>query len=212
MSLMTPGGILVGAAIQVAPELWAMVRAIVEAPARDDLMMPFAPSGRCHDSPAHSTPVPSVDADGNVISGVGAWETVPVEGPVHPLYAEAFARLQTLTELGLAAGVDPGYVEAARALVAEALNAGIYAVAGGYQCEATERPKLGQADALLEAFAESIGRRATNDRVAALGAAVATMDATPLRVAARPAGISPLALLAGAGVLGGLWLALRGAV
>lgn len=206
-----------GAPVLVAGEVIGdvvrLVGRIMEgAPSGDARMMPFAPSGKCKVTPADIEDAVggSFSFGSGINTAIAGWEIVPASGPVHPEYAAAFGRLDTIAAVARACGVADDVVTGARAIVARAINAGVYQKDGGFVCMAAERPTVGQVEALLSALSERLRDECQSGRVAAIGQAVREAEARPSG-GVRSASVSPLLLLGGAGVLAAVWWTLRGA-
>lgn len=112
-----------------------------------------------------------------------------------PEYVEAFWRLDALCELAVDGGYPPDQVEAIRADMARAFNAGIYQTPQGLACVADERPTRGEVRAWLATLATELGKRIGDEKIGAVAAAVAGALDTPAKPS-HTAAIVVLALLA----------------
>lgn len=199
----------------IVPALWLgageLVRPILELvfasePVGDDAPLSFttfaAPVGTLRDADLYG-------CAGYVRDGV----PVGQEGGVSSEYAETFTRLDAL--LSLAKGCATDKLKAAelselRAVLARALNAGVYRQGDVFVCKGTERPTRGQVRAWLATLANALGRICADAELSAAAGTVAKPLDVPAAQKARVVGLSPLGWAAIAAAVGGavlLWRA-----
>lgn len=152
------------------------------------------------------------DDEWRIDSNIGRLRPASV-GPggalAHPEYAEAFARLDALGELGRPILGDD-VVRLARAAIARELNAGVYvAPDGGFYCVQRERPSVGEVRGLLRAYAAKIAESSDGEQLGALSALVAQAAAPLTDTMPRRASVPWLSMLLVAGFGLALWGAFR---
>ena len=172
------------------------------APLPDARPMPFSTAG-CQ---------VIADDEWNISSDLGRRKPASV-GPggalAHPEYAEAFARLDALGELGRPILGDE-LVRLSRAAIARELNAGVYvAPDGGFYCVQRERPSVGRVRGMLRTYAAKIGESSDGEQLGALSALVAQAAAPLTDTMPRRASVPWLSMLLVAGFGLALWGAFR---